>query len=115
MPDLSAADPRRERILAVVRSIPAGEVRGYGQVALIAGYPRAARLVARVLSETNEPGLPWHRVLRADRRIAFPPGSRGFLAQRRLLRAEGVEVDAQGRVRKAAADPRHSLDRSLWG
>lgn len=115
MSDLSAADVRRQRILAVVRAIPAGQVRGYGEVARIAGYPRAARLVARTLGEADEPDLPWHRVLRADRRIAFAPGSRGFREQRRRLLAEGLKVDAAGRVAAAPADPRRHLDREVWG
>ncbi|MCK7594312.1 MGMT family protein [Pseudomarimonas salicorniae] len=119
MSELSAADERSQRILAVVRAIPAGQVMAYGEVARAAGYPRGARLVARALGEVADPGLPWHRVLRADRRIAFPSGSRGFAEQRRRLRAEGLQVDAGGRVRlperPAGEDPRADLDRALWG
>lgn len=115
MPDLSAADQRRERILAVVRGIPAGRVMGYGEVARLAGFPRAARLVARTLADADEPGLPWHRVLRADRRIALPEGSRGFAEQRRRLRAEGLQVDERGRVKAPASTPGRSLDREVWG
>ncbi len=114
MPCLSAADQRRERILAVVRGIPAGRVMGYGEVARVAGYPRAARLVARVMAETADQALPWHRVLRADRRIAMPEDSAGFVEQRRRLRAEGLQVDERGRVSVPAADPRQDLDRALW-
>jgi methylated-DNA-protein-cysteine methyltransferase-like protein len=40
--------------------------------------------------------LPWHRIIRADGRIALPPGG-GKEEQIALLRAEGVEVKA-GRV-----------------
>jgi methylated-DNA-protein-cysteine methyltransferase-like protein len=115
MPDLSAAELRRQRILAAVSAIPVGQVRGYGELARVAGYPRGARLVARVLAEADAPALPWHRVLRADRRIAFAPGSPGFREQRRRLQAEGLEVDASGRVAAPAADPRRDLDREVWG
>lgn len=100
-----------ERILAAVRAIPPGAVASYGEVARRAGLPRRARLVARVLSGNADPALPWHRVLRADGRIAFAPGSRGFREQARRLRAEGVEVK-QGRVRLA---PEGDLDALLWG
>lgn len=87
----------------------------YGEVARLAGYPRAARLVARVLSEADEARLPWHRVLRADRRIAMPPDSSGFREQRRRLLAEGLQVDGAGRVGAPRDDSAASLDRALWG
>lgn len=115
MSDLSAAELRRQRILAAVRAIPAGQVRGYGEVAQSAGYPRRARLVARLLAEADDPALPWHRVLRADRRIAFAPGSSGFREQRQRLLGEGVKVDEQGRVRAATVDSYAALDRQIWG
>jgi len=110
---IATASPEqsRRRILAAVTAIPAGEVAGYGEVARRAGLPGRARLVARVLSAGDEPGLPWHRVLRSDGRIAFPQGSVAFDEQVRRLRAEGVTVES-GRVRglRAAA----SLDEILW-
>ena len=108
MPDPSAAD----RILAAVRALPAGQVASYGGIARRAGLPGRARMVARVLGQADEPGLPWHRILRADGRIAFPKDSAGYLEQSRRLRAEGVDV-RDGRVRMAAADA--SLDATLWG
>ena len=80
------ADPR-ERILQVVRRIPRGQVLGYGEVARRAGLPGRARLAAKVLSENNDPDLPWHRVLRSDGRIALPAGSSGFNTQVERLRA----------------------------
>lgn len=100
------------RILAAVRAIPRGEVAGYGEVARRAGLPGRARLVARVLSGNGDDRLPWHRVLRADGRIAFPPDSEGFRQQCERLRAEGVEV-VHGRV--AATRRATTLDEALWG
>ena len=111
MADKSSA----ERILAAIRAIPRGQVAGYGHVARRAGLPGRARLVARVLRESEEPNLPWHRVLRSDGRIAFPPGSKGFREQTQRLRAEGVEV-REGRVRIADSVPdlEGDLDSALW-
>jgi methylated-DNA-protein-cysteine methyltransferase-like protein len=109
MADLSA----EARILAAIRAIPRGEIAAYGVVAQRAGLPGRARLVARVLAGNTEPALPWHRVMRAGGRIAFPPGSPGFDEQCRRLRAEGVEVDAGGRVRVATRV--RSIDEELWG
>jgi methylated-DNA-protein-cysteine methyltransferase-like protein len=106
------ATPAHERILAAIRAVPRGEVAGYGHIARRAGLPGRARLVARVLAGNEDPGLPWHRVLRSDGRIAFPPGSRGFKEQAKRLRAEGVDVH-EGRVRMPRADA--SLDEQVWG
>ncbi len=105
------ADPR-ERILQVVRRIPRGQVLGYGEVARRAGLPGRARLAAKVLSENNDPDLPWHRVLRSDGRIALPAGSSGFNTQVERLRAEGLTVTA-GRVR--GAKPAADVDELVWG
>ncbi len=100
------------RIHAAIRAIPPGETAAYGEVARRAGLPGRARLVARLLATGAEPGLPWHRVLRADGCIAFPAGSDGHALQCARLRAEGVEV-VDGRV--AGRRPRPSLDETLWG
>lgn len=106
---------RSRAIIAVVRAIPPGEVRSYAEVARAAGWPRHARLVARVLSESTQARLPWHRVLRADGRIAFPTGSPAWCEQAERLRAEGVQL-TDGRVsrvfRPDEAD--RTLDAALW-
>jgi len=99
-------------ILATVRAIAPGQVAGYGQVARRAGLPGRARLVARVLASADDPGLPWHRVLRSDGRIALPRGSPAWHEQVRRLRAEGVQVD-DGRVRMPRGQG--TLDAALWG
>lgn len=107
MPDLSPADA----ILAAIRALPRGQVAGYGGIARRAGLPGRARLVARILSQNDDSRLPWHRVLRSDGRIAFPPESAAFADQCQRLRAEGVEV-RNGRVRMPRDDA--SLDAAIW-
>ena len=112
MPKPPAPNPSvAEAILAAIRAVPRGQVAGYGGIARRAGVPGRARLVAKILSGHNDPALPWHRVLRADGRIAFPPESRGFAEQCRRLRAEGVEV-RNGRVQMPRED--ESLDAAIW-
>lgn len=106
------ADEARLRILRAIHAIPAGQVAGYGEVATRAGLPGRARLVAKVLAGNEDPDLPWHRVLRADGRIAMPEGSRGWREQSQRLRAEGVRVE-RGRVKRAK--PEEPLDAALWG
>ncbi len=108
-PNAPSVADSRARILAAVRAIPRGHVAGYGEVAARAGLPGRARLAARVLSENDDPTLPWHRVLRADGRIAFAPGSREWREQARRLRGEGVDV-RDGRVARRA----RTLDAALW-
>ena len=71
--------PRAQTVLARVRAIPPGFVRTYGDLS-----PGAPRFAGTVLAATDEPGLPWHRVVRADGSLA--KGAR----QRGLLEAEGI-------------------------
>lgn len=106
------AEVARERILAVIRAIAPGRVSSYGEVARRAGLPGRARLTARILADNDDASLPWHRVVRADGRIAMPEDSRGAREQRARLRAEGVVVE-NGRVHapRAPAD----IDELLWG
>jgi len=73
-----------ERVRAVVRAIPAGEVRSYGEVAAEAGL-RSARLVGRILAQDGQ-DLPWHRVLRTDGTCA----PHIAVEQSARLRAEGI-------------------------
>lgn len=111
-----APDPdARESILAAIRAVPRGQVAGYGMIARRAGLPGRARLVARVLGQNEDRRLPWHRILRSDGRIAFPPGSPAFAEQAARLRAEGVEV-RNGRVRMATDDllAGGGLDAAVW-
>jgi len=78
--------PSPSSIAATIRRIPRGKVSTYGAVARAAGYPRGARLVARVLRGAFD--LPWQRVLGAGGEIKL----RGESAaeQRFRLQAEGV-------------------------
>lgn len=52
----------------VVRAIPLGETRTYGQVAELAGYPGAARAVGSLMKANTDPDIPCHRVVRGDGR-----------------------------------------------
>lgn len=91
------ADESAARICDIVSRIPAGSVASYGQIARLAGLPGRARLVGRVLRTTDTAGLPWHRVVTAQGRIALPEGSDARQLQCQRLQAEGVTV-RHGRV-----------------
>jgi methylated-DNA-protein-cysteine methyltransferase-like protein len=86
------------RILAAIRSVPAGKVSSYRDIARNAGLPNGARQVARALHSMSEKhSLPWYRIIRSDGTIALA-SCRGLEVQTALLRAEGVEVSESGRV-----------------
>ena len=96
----AAADiPAAEQLYTVLAAIPAGTVVTYGQLAALAGFPRRARWVGQMLHQLPEGSrLPWHRVINAQGRSSFPPGSPAATRQLALLQAEGVEADARGRI-----------------
>lgn len=79
--------PLQLRFHAVVADLAEGEVVSYGEVARRAGRPGAARAVGAFLAEQGG-SLPWWRVVRADGSLA----PHHPVEQRRLLRAEGVDV-----------------------
>ncbi|MDR2500385.1 MAG: MGMT family protein [Treponema sp.] len=85
-------------IIQALKAVPPGRVSSYRNIALAAGLPGGARQVVRILhSLTEKEGLPWFRIVKADGRIALPPGA-GRERQIALLRAEGVAVSASGTV-----------------
>lgn len=86
--------PFEKKVLTVVSRIPPGRVATYGDVARLAGKPRAARAVGNILREADRPGLPYHRVIAAGGRLG---GYTTLALKRSLLAAEGVHV-APGRV-----------------
>ncbi len=106
--------PEHLAIRRVIARIPRGRVASYGEIAARAGLPRRARLVGRVLREAGAAAkLPWHRVVRADGKLAFIPHSDAFIEQRDRLAAEGV-VLARGRVDLARHGWQRDLDAELW-
>jgi methylated-DNA-protein-cysteine methyltransferase-like protein len=86
-------------VLDRIRRVPEGFVTTYGDLC-----PEAPRFAGYVLSKTDDPGVPWQRIVRADGSLA--KGDQ----QRRLLRAEGVPFRG-GRVDMDIAwIPGHDLD-----
>ena len=81
-------------ILEIVAEIPYGRTATYGQIADLAGHPRKARAVGRILSHAELFGdYPCHRVVNAAGRTAP-----GWQEQRALLEAEGVPFLSNGNV-----------------
>ena len=90
--------PFTAEVVQILKDIPEGRVVTYGQVARMAGSPRAARQVVRILHTMSaKHGLPWHRVVNAKGEIAVPDEDSREM-QRMLLISEGVAFLPDGRV-----------------
>lgn len=90
-----------QKVIAIVRQIPAGTVATYGQVAFLAGSPQCTRMVGQALHHAPDlPDLPCHRVVNSAGRLVP-----GWLDQRKLLEREGVVFKSNGCV---------DLNRCLW-
>jgi O-6-methylguanine DNA methyltransferase len=76
------------RVLSVVRRIPRGRVATYGDVAAMAGRPRAARAVGNIMRTCGRPDVPCHRVVAAGGRLGGFGGSE--TTKRALLAGEGI-------------------------
>lgn len=84
--------PFTERTIGIIRAIPEGRVMTYGQIARLAGSPRAARQVVRILhSMSGKYSLPWHRVVNGRGEIAIQDEESRY-QQIMLLEMEGVGV-----------------------
>ncbi|MGP2771957.1 MGMT family protein [Serratia marcescens] len=78
-----------QRVFHIVAAIPYGKVTTYGEVARLAGSPRAARQVGGVLRRLPEGStLPWHRVINRHGQISQQ--GKDFQRQRQALLAEGI-------------------------
>ena len=94
-----------QRVLDIIKSIPRGKVMAYGLVAKVAGSPRAARQVVRILhSSSKKHNLPWHRVINSQGKISLKPSS-GYEIQLALLEKEKVKFSLEGVV---------DLNKYLW-
>lgn len=91
-------DANRQRILTVIAQIPPGKVATYGQIASLAGLPRRARLVGRVLKTCADPKIPWYRVVNSRGEISLRSGSECQQVQYEALLEEGVEFDIRRRI-----------------
>jgi len=87
----------RARVVAAVRRIPPGRVATYGDVARLAGRPRAWRAVGNIMRGCGDPATPCHRVIGSGGALGGYGGN--LQLKRELLRAEGLEVSV-GRIRQ---------------
>ncbi len=86
-------------VCQVVKAVPRGRVVTYGQVAVMAGRPGAARAVGWSMHTLPDGSkVPWHRVINS--RGAISPRGEGLSEdiQRHLLQREGIRFNRHGRV-----------------
>lgn len=95
----------KKKVYKLTCSIPKGKVSTYGQIAKLAGNPKAARAVGTYMrTNPDAPRTPCHRVVSSDGQLTGYSGKGGILAKKNLLIAEGVYF------KNKSVD----LSRSLW-
>jgi methylated-DNA-protein-cysteine methyltransferase-like protein len=87
----------RERVYSLMADLPSDRVTTYGDIASMAGSPRAARVVGGI-AHNGPVDLPWHRLVnsRGGLAVGFPGGQD---VQRQLLQQDGIECDQEWRVK----------------
>lgn len=81
----------KDSVLVIVNKIPKGKVASYGQIALYADSPRAARQVGWILNRFGNE-VPWWRVINNSGRISIKHAEISAVEQKELLEDEGIEV-----------------------
>lgn len=78
----------RDRVYGFMAVLPADKVTTYGDIAAMAGQPRAARIVGGIAHQGPD-ALPWHRLVNREGGLAigFPGGQD---VQRQLLEGDGI-------------------------
>ncbi len=83
--------PFRERVYHIAQKIPKGKVATYGDLARLAGNPRAARAVGHLMKvNPRAPIVPCHRVVASNGDLTGYSAEGGLKKKERMLRREGV-------------------------
>jgi methylated-DNA-[protein]-cysteine S-methyltransferase len=88
--DLSRFTVSQQAVYRAVATIPYGHTASYGQVAAMAGLPRAARFVGTTMAKNAYPVfIPCHRVIKSDGSPGgFGGGMHATDLKRRMLALE---------------------------
>lgn len=87
----------REKVFAVVRSIPAGRVMTYGQIAVILGEGYTARTIGYVMGGSDAENIPWQRVINSQGKCSTGRLTIPINLQQELLEAEGIVFSNSGK------------------
>lgn len=94
---LEACPAFQRHVLTFCADIPRGKITTYGSIAHRLGCAGGGRAVGQALAANPFPlVIPCHRVIRSDGTLGGFGG--GEAMKRRLLKAEGIHLDEQGRV-----------------
>lgn len=81
----------KEKVYKLCSSIPKGKVATYGQLARLAGKPKASRAVGIFMKNNPDtPEVPCHRVVASDGRLTGYSGIGGIAQKKKMLINEGV-------------------------
>ena len=93
-------EPLYDRIYAIVRRIPPGQVTTYGRIAELVGgcTARMVGYAMAALKRGTAPDVPWQRVINAKGKVSLHGDGIGNAMQRMILEQEGVLFDENDRV-----------------
>ena len=91
-------EPTYQRIYAVVRQIPSGNVATYGQIAAIVGNCTARMVGYAMASLQGATDVPWQRVINAQGKISPRADSGNTEQQRLFLEDEGIVFRGDGKT-----------------
>jgi len=90
--DLQGLTGFQQQVLTLAIKISYGQLISYGCLALLAGYPGAARAVGGAMAANPIPIIiPCHRVVSASGALTGYSGPGGIVMKKSLLSLEGVE------------------------
>jgi len=86
----------KETVYKLTKQIPKGKVATYGQLAILAGSPRAARAVGMCMqSNPDAPHTPCHRVVASDGSLHGYSAGDGIPTKKKMLLEEGVSFKGE--------------------
>lgn len=95
----------RDKVYTILKTVPRGKVVTYGQLATLAGSPKAARAVGMCMAQNqNAPIVPCHRVVASSGQLTGYSAGEGIKTKKQMLTEEGVFF----------IDNKVDLSRSQW-
>ncbi len=95
----------KQKVYEFCRQIPKGKVATYGQLARLAGSPKAARAVGMCMrTNPDVPATPCHRVVASDGSLTGYSAGAGIFTKKMMLEDEGIVFKGE----------KVDLEQSLW-
>jgi O-6-methylguanine DNA methyltransferase len=81
----------KDKVYQITKQILKGKVASYGQIARLAGRPKASRAVGYFMkTNPDAPKIPCHRVVAKDGSLTGYSAGQGVVTKRKMLLVEGV-------------------------